>query len=605
MSAASTTSSPPPTPPRPASRPASRPTPSRCTPAPSSATSPSAAHRARTRKREHRDTHRRRDHHCRYQHWRRDLGPRPAQVLRREDRARRHRPDGPAGHDPGPARPERGRQDHGRPPADHLPPARCRGDPHQWPGPRQEPAGGPARDRRHRPVLRRRRLPHRPREPDADGRPAPAAQGRRTPPGRGAAGAVRADGGRGQAGVDLLRRHEAQARPGDDPDRQPEGDLPRRADHGPRPAQPAHDVGHHPRAGRGGDDHPAHDPVPGRGRPARAPRRGAGRGPGRRRGGARRAQGAPPRRAHRAGLRRPRRTRRRRDGARPDRPRQRRAHPPARRRRPRQHPADAAAAAGRRLGRSRGAHRAHPRSRRRLLRPHRQEGSLTMTTMTMDDTGLDTAGTRSHALVHARIMLRRNLRHMQRYPSLTLMITLMPLVFLLLFVYVFGGTLGSGLGSGTPASLRSSLPGGGRAAYTDYVAPASILLAVGFRPHANAADWLAAFGVVLLLTFAVTWLCVGLGLSAKSVETASNSPMFLILLPFLGSGFVPTSSLPAGMRWFAEYEPFTPVNETLRGLLTGTKIGDNLVITIAWCVGVAVLSYVWSRRLYEREPKPR
>jgi ABC-2 type transport system permease protein len=128
-------------------------------------------------------------------------------------------------------------------------------------------------------------------------------------------------------------------------------------------------------------------------------------------------------------------------------------------------------------------------------------------------------------------------------------------------------------------------------------------LAVGFRPNANAAEWLAAFGVVLLLTFAVTWLCVGLGLSAKSVETSSNSPMFLILLPFLGSGFVPTGSLPAGIRWFAEYEPFTPVNETLRGRLTGTRIGDNLVITIAWCAGVAVLSYAWSRKRYEREPK--
>jgi ABC-2 type transport system permease protein len=282
-----------------------------------------------------------------------------------------------------------------------------------------------------------------------------------------------------------------------------------------------------------------------------------------------------------------------------------------------------------------------------------------MSTMTMADTAFDTADTRSHAFVHARIMLRRNLRHMQRYPSLTLMITLMPLVFLLLFVYVFGGTLGSGLGGGMPAGMH-----GGRSAYANYVAPAIILMAVaaaaqgtaiavaqdmtegiiarfrtmavarssvltghvvgatiqtligvvavtaaaiavGFRPHANAAEWLAAFGVVLLLTFAVTWLCIGLGLSAKSVETASNSPMFLILLPFLGSGFVPTDSLPTGMRWFAEYEPFTPVNETLRGLLTGTKIGDNLVITIAWCVGTAVLSYAWSRRLYEREPKPR
>jgi ABC-2 type transport system permease protein len=269
------------------------------------------------------------------------------------------------------------------------------------------------------------------------------------------------------------------------------------------------------------------------------------------------------------------------------------------------------------------------------------------------------ARVRSRALRHARIMLRRDLRHMRRYPSLTLMITLMPLVFLLLFVYVFGGTLGSGLGSGTPAGVA-----GGRAAYADYVAPGIILmavaaaaqgtaiavaqdmtegiiarfrtmavarssvltghvvaavvqtlvcvavvtgaaLAVGFRPHADPARWLAALGVVLLLAFAVTWLCVGLGLSARSVETASNSPMFLTLLPFLGSGFVPTASLPAGIRWFAEYQPFTPVNETLRGLLTGTRIGDDLFLTIAWCVGVAALSYVWSRRLYEREPKPR
>jgi ABC-2 type transport system permease protein len=282
-----------------------------------------------------------------------------------------------------------------------------------------------------------------------------------------------------------------------------------------------------------------------------------------------------------------------------------------------------------------------------------------MSTMTVTSPAAAAVDTRSHALAHARVMLRRNMRHMRRYPSLTLMITLMPIVFLLLFVYVFGGTLGSGLGGGMPAGMH-----GGRSAYADYVAPGIILMAVvaaaqgtsiavaqdmtegiiarfrtmavarssvltghvvgatiqtligvtivtgaaiavGFRPHATAAGWLAAFGVILLLTFAITWLCVGLGLSAKSVETASNSPMFLMILPFLSSGFVPTASLPVGLRWFAEYQPFTPVNETLRGLLTGTKVGDNLLITVAWCAGVAALSYVWSRRLYEREPKPR
>ena len=271
----------------------------------------------------------------------------------------------------------------------------------------------------------------------------------------------------------------------------------------------------------------------------------------------------------------------------------------------------------------------------------------------MSTSTLTPADLRFHPLRDSVTMLRRNLKRMLRYPAMTVTLIGMPVVFLLLFVYVFGGTLGAGLQGG-----------GGRAAYANYVAPAIILMtitavvqgtaisiamdmtegiiarfrtmavarssvltghvvsatiqtmagvvvvtaaavAVGFRPHANAAEWLAAFGVVLLLTFAVTWLCVGLGLSAKSVETASNSPMFLILLPFLGSGFVPVSSLPAGIRWFAEYQPFTPVNETLRGLLTGTRIGGNLVVTIAWCAGVAVLSYAWSRRLYERQPKPR
>ena len=74
--------------------------------------------------------------------------------------------------------------------------------------------------------------------------------------------------------------------------------------------------------------------------------------------------------------------------------------------------------------------------------------------------------------------------------------------------------------------------------------------------------------------------------------------MFLTLLPFLGSGFVPTDSMPAGLRWFAEYQPFTPVIETLRGLLLGTPIGSNAVIAIGWSVGIALASYLWARHLY-------
>ena len=261
--------------------------------------------------------------------------------------------------------------------------------------------------------------------------------------------------------------------------------------------------------------------------------------------------------------------------------------------------------------------------------------------------------TLSLAVTDSATMLRRSLRHMQRYPSMTLLILGMPVVFLLLFVYVFGGTLGAGLGG----------VAGSRAVYVNYVTPGILLLtvaaaaqataisvamdmtegiiarfrtmaisrasvltghvlgsmiqsllgvaivagiaaAIGFRPTASPTEWIAAIGVLAMVSFALIWLCVALGLVSKSVETASNLPMFLLLLPFLGSGFVPTASMPAGLRWFAEYQPFTPVNETLRGLLTGTPIGSNAVIAVAWCAGIALLAYLWARRLYSRHPIP-
>jgi ABC-2 type transport system permease protein len=81
-----------------------------------------------------------------------------------------------------------------------------------------------------------------------------------------------------------------------------------------------------------------------------------------------------------------------------------------------------------------------------------------------------------------------------------------------------------------------------------------VAIAVGFRPTADAVSWLAAVGVLALFALALIWLATALGLAAKSVETASNTPTFLTLLPFLGSGFVPTASMPVGLRQFAAYQ---------------------------------------------------
>ncbi len=254
----------------------------------------------------------------------------------------------------------------------------------------------------------------------------------------------------------------------------------------------------------------------------------------------------------------------------------------------------------------------------------------------------------TYTLSDSRVMLRRNLKHQLRYPSMTLMLVGTPIVLLLLFVYVLGGQLGAGLG-----------PHEGRGAYLTYVVPGLLLITavsavqgtaimvamdmtggiidrfrtmaiarasvltghvlgsliqtlagvailigvafgIGFRSSAGPLQWLAAIGILVLFAFALTWLAVALGLAAKSVETASNTPMILILLLFLSSGFVRTQTMPAGLRQFAEYQPFTPVADTVRELLTGAPVGDHAIAATGWSIGIAVVAYLWAIRLYNQ-----
>src|SRR5918996_710830 len=225
--------------------------------------------------------------------------------------------------------------------------------------------------------------------------------------------------------------------------------------------------------------------------------------------------------------------------------------------------------------------------------------------------------TRSYAIRDSMTMLRRQFKHVQRYPSVTLLVLGVPIILLLLFVYVFGDTMGAGLAGAE----------GGRSDYANYLVPGILVMAVAgavqgtaiavamdmtegiiarFRTMAIARVSVLTGHVLgsLIQTMLGLAVVVGvaLGLLPKPVGGASTLPMPLILLPFLGSGFVPTDSMPAGLRWFAENQPFTPVIETLRGLLLGTEIGNSGVLAVAWSVGIALVSYIWAKRLYNRDP---
>ncbi|WP_211362564.1 ABC transporter ATP-binding protein/permease [Streptomyces chryseus] len=132
----------------------------------------------------------------------------------------------------------------------------------------------------------------------------------------------------------------------------------------------------------------------------------------------------------------------------------------------------------------------------------------------------------------------------------------------------------------------------------------AVAVAIGFRSTgATALEWLAAFGLLVLFALALTWIAVGMGLISPNAEAASNNAMPLILLPLLSSAFTPVASMPGWFEPIAEYQPFTPAIETLRGLLLGSEIGHNGWLAVAWCLGLAVLGYFWSTAKFNRDPK--
>ncbi|MFC8702293.1 ABC transporter permease [Streptomyces anulatus] len=256
----------------------------------------------------------------------------------------------------------------------------------------------------------------------------------------------------------------------------------------------------------------------------------------------------------------------------------------------------------------------------------------------------------SLAVRDANTMLRRNLLHARRYPSLTLNLLLTPIMMLLLFVYIFGDVMSAGIGGADRSdyiayivpgilllTIGSTVIGAAVSVSTDMtegiiarfrtmaihrssviighvvgsvlqvlaslVLVGAVAVAIGFRStDATALEWLAAFGLLALFALAFTWIAVGMGLASPNAEAAGNMAMPLILLPLISSAFIPVETMPGWFRPIAEYQPFTPAIETLRGLLLGSEIGHNGWLAVGWCLALTALGYLWSKSLFDREP---
>ncbi|MBW4041334.1 MAG: ABC transporter permease [Acidobacteria bacterium] len=248
----------------------------------------------------------------------------------------------------------------------------------------------------------------------------------------------------------------------------------------------------------------------------------------------------------------------------------------------------------------------------------------------------------THFITDTAVLTGRSLRHISRSPDTVITTALMPIAFLLLFVFVLGGAIRSGTGRYVdylvPGILLITIASG--IAYTAYrlfldlqsgiverfrsmpIARSAVLwahvltsvaangislalvvgvaLLIGFRPSADVGEWLAAAGVLLLYTLALTWLAVIAGLTAKSVDGASAFSYPLILLPFISSAFVPTDTMPVPVRIFAEVQPVTPIANALRALLNDHQVGSDIRVALAWCLALLVVAAAVATTAYRR-----
>lgn len=242
---------------------------------------------------------------------------------------------------------------------------------------------------------------------------------------------------------------------------------------------------------------------------------------------------------------------------------------------------------------------------------------------------------------HSLVMLRRNFKHIARNPTSVFNAVLMPIIIMLMFVYMFGDAFSVGVDyidyatpglillavcyglGGTATAVNSDMTKGiinrfkvmdvSRGAVltghviasvlTNVIAIAALVgvaFLLGFSPAASLTDWLGVAGIVVLLGFAAGWFTVALGLSAKSPETAGLAAVPLVMLPFFSSAIVPAEKMGPGLRQFAEYQPFTPIIETMRGLLNGAPDTTDAAVAVAWCVGIALVGYLWARSTFTK-----
>jgi ABC-2 type transport system permease protein len=240
------------------------------------------------------------------------------------------------------------------------------------------------------------------------------------------------------------------------------------------------------------------------------------------------------------------------------------------------------------------------------------------------------------------VLVRRSLRHFTRNGDELIQAVVLPIMLLLLFRYLLGGAINTGGPSyvnyviagvivlsvafnatatavGMASDLKNgiverfrSMPMFGASVLVGHVVSAvlrnvlSIVLiiglgfVVGFRPNASAGEWLAAVGFLLLFMLAIAWISVLLGVVSSGIEAASGYAMILVFMPYASSALVPSETMPTVLRYYVDYQPFTPMIDTIRALLIGMPLDNSAWLALAWWIPILAAAAILSIGQYNR-----
>lgn len=251
------------------------------------------------------------------------------------------------------------------------------------------------------------------------------------------------------------------------------------------------------------------------------------------------------------------------------------------------------------------------------------------------------------------VVAKRNLIKIKRVPEVLIFVLVSPLMFVLLFAYVFGGAIDPGGGVNyreflvagifvqtvvfgatfTGAGLAEDMQKGiidrfrslpmarsavliGRTFSDIAYNVLSILvmaltgLLVGWRIRGSALDAVAGFALLLLFSYAFSWVMAWVGLLVPSVEVINNASFIVIMpLTFISNAFVPIDSFPTGLRVFAEWNPVSTATQAVRELFGNTggapvpeawSMQNPAAYTLLWIVLILLVFIPLSIRQYRR-----